>query len=237
MRDFCYSYLVVYLWGFAVLQQSKDCSTDVDMIYSLISCCVCSILLSTQDAGEGSSPCPPVSQCCRVAMPCASFCSRVLDRQGTGRERHEPEAAVTSGQEGQRELAHKKLEGFMESLWEAWNGTVCFGSLHTKSEGWEAGWDKAAERQAGSDLRTLHELDLYLVVYVPYSLPFQPGKESHQGVLSRVRMWSEFRKWGTGMAAKLDDGYTGPSWQYGLGRMEGLGGHLMQVVWDEHPLP
>lgn len=81
-------------------------------------------MLSTEDAEEGSSPCPAVSQVLRLSVPCASFCSRGLDKaQGETW----PEAAVTSGQEEQRDLTQKKLEGFMESFWEARNLTVCFG--------------------------------------------------------------------------------------------------------------
>lgn len=199
-------YLSLRIWKVA---ESWD-ATVTQTSYILPACCVSSILLGTQAAQQGHIV---------TVLQFSSFCScnTVCPPVTEAWMRHRgdmQEATVASGQKGQRDpLNGKTFEGFMESLWETLNGTEYFGSSSTKTERWH----KATETKAGSDLRALHKLDLYLI-----------EKGSHQGVLKLGQRCDHMyffppRKWGIEMAVrKLDGpGCRTLRWQYGLGRMEG----------------
>lgn len=72
----------------------------------------------------------PFSSFHRVAAPCASSCNRGQGAGDTCRRQQWPLVR----RDGEPSL-RRSLRGYMESLWEAWNGTIYFGSLSTKSEG------------------------------------------------------------------------------------------------------
>lgn len=143
-------------------------------------------------------------------------------------------ATVISGQERQETSLRRTLRG----LWRACRKCemaqyvlIAYVQSQTVKRQSETRLEK---RQVGSDLRTLHEVDLYPMVPVPWSLSFQPGKRKPpRGFKQDQTLESGEQEWQQrSCVVELQD----PQMTVWLGRMEQQG-DTWDAVQHDHPLP